>query len=63
MRKCASIQGILIRVVGRNVISMLNHDKNEISPIIIKTPKRNQISEDDRKAYEDYFGKSEGSGY
>ena len=46
-----------------NLITVLNQDKNEMSPIIIKTPKRDRISEDDRKAYEEYFGKSEGSGY
>ena len=45
------------------ITKTINLDKNEISPINIKTPKRDRISADDRKAYEEYFGKSEDSGY
>jgi hypothetical protein len=41
-----------------NLITIINQDKNELSPIIIKSPKRDRISKDDRKAFEEYFGKA-----
>ncbi len=46
------------------IIKTIKHDDTEITPIIIKDGlKREKISAQDRKAFEEYFGSGEESGY
>ncbi|MHA1146755.1 MAG: hypothetical protein ACTSR8_00755 [Promethearchaeota archaeon] len=46
------------------IIKTIHHDDKEITPIIIKNGfKGDKISAQDRKAYEEFFGKSEQEGY
>jgi len=42
------------------IVKKIKHDDKEITPIIIKNAfKGDKISAQDRKAFEEYFGKSE----
>jgi len=46
------------------IIKIIKHDDKETSPIIIKDmSKKDRISIEDRKAYEEFFSGSEESGY
>lgn len=46
------------------IIKTIRHDDAEIAPIIIKEGlKSGRISDQDRKAYEEYFTGSEANGY
>ena len=46
------------------IVKKIKHDDAEIAPIIIKEGlKRDKISGEDRKAYEEFFSGSEESGY
>ena len=46
------------------IIKTIKHDDKEIAPIIIKEGlKSDRISDQDRKAYEEFFSGSEESGY
>lgn len=46
------------------IIKTIRHDEKEIAPIIIKEGlKGDKISDQDRKAYEEFFKGSEESGY
>ncbi len=46
------------------IVKTIKHDEKEIAPIIIKEGlKGDKISDQDRKAYEEFFSGSEESGY
>lgn len=46
------------------IVKTIKHDEKEIAPIIIKEGlKGDKISEQDRKAFEEFFKGSEESGY
>ncbi|MBY8982415.1 MAG: hypothetical protein KGD57_05675 [Candidatus Lokiarchaeota archaeon] len=46
------------------IIKIIKHDDKEIAPIIVKhSSRKERISIDDRKAYEEFFTGSEESGY
>ena len=46
------------------IIKMIKHDDKEIAPIIVKEGlKGDRISDQDRKAYEEFFTSGEESGY
>lgn len=46
------------------IVKTIRHDEKEIAPIIIKEGlKGDKISDQDRKAYEEFFKGSEESGY
>ena len=46
------------------IIKMIKHDDKEVAPIIIKDGlKGDRISDQDRKAFEEYFSGGEESGY
>ena len=46
------------------IIKIIKHDDKEIAPIIIKeSSRKDRISIEDRKAYEEFFTGSEESGY
>lgn len=46
------------------IIKTIKHDDKEIAPIIIKEGiKRDRISDQDRKAFEEFFSGGEESGY
>ncbi|MHA1436268.1 MAG: hypothetical protein ACTSPD_01705 [Promethearchaeota archaeon] len=46
------------------IIKTIKHDEREITPIIVKDGlKGDRISAQDRKAFEEFFGKSEGEGF
>ena len=46
------------------IVKRIKHEDAEAQPIIIKNGmKSSKISAQDRKAYEEYFGKGEESGY
>jgi len=46
------------------IVKKIKHDDAEIAPIIIKEGlRKNKISGEDRKAYEEFFSGSEESGY
>ncbi|MCK4384214.1 MAG: hypothetical protein KAW66_13025 [Candidatus Lokiarchaeota archaeon] len=46
------------------IVKTIKHDEREIAPIIIKEGlKGDKISDQDRKAYEEFFSGSEESGY
>ena len=46
------------------IVKTIKHDEKEIAPIIVKEGlKGDKISDQDRKAYEEFFSGSEESGY
>ncbi|MEJ2278212.1 MAG: hypothetical protein P8Y70_10765 [Candidatus Lokiarchaeota archaeon] len=46
------------------IVKTIRHDDKETAPIVIKeSMKSSRISLEDRKAYEEFFGNSEESGY
>jgi hypothetical protein len=46
------------------IVKTIKHDEKEIAPIIIKEGlKGDKISDQDRKAYEEFFSSGEESGY
>ncbi len=46
------------------IVKTIKHDESEIAPIIIKEGlKGDKISDQDRKAYEEFFSSGEESGY
>ena len=46
------------------IVKTIKHDEKEIAPIIIKEGlKGDKISDQDRKAYEEFFSGGEESGY
>ena len=46
------------------IVKKIRHDDKETAPIIVKeNVGKNRISAQDRKAYEEFFGSSEESGY
>lgn len=46
------------------IVKTIRHDEKEIAPIIVKEGlKGDKISDQDRKAYEEFFKGSEESGY
>ncbi len=46
------------------IIKKIHHSESDLAPIVVeKSEIRKKISEDDRKAYEEFFGKTENPSY